>query len=153
VLLLGALVYGFVRYSAYTEDRDLLKLSFVSPDGTESPIYRLEIANTEAERSKGLMYRKPGDLAADRGMIFIFPEQKVRSFWMVNTYISLDMVFIANSGEVVGVLHDVPILNKKPRSIPKPAMYLVELLAGTAKSSGIEAGAKMKYVGVLPRGN
>ena len=94
------------------------------------------------------MYRR--SLAKDAGMIFVFPEERENSFWMKNTYISLDMVFVGRDMKVVGVLHDVPPLNELPRSVSKPSMYVVEFAAGTMKRLGIGEGALLQLETSLP---
>jgi len=121
---------------------------FRSSSGDESPPFRLEVCSNDGERAMGLMYRR--SLAKDAGMIFVFPEERENSFWMKNTYISLDMVFVGRDMKVVGVLHDVPPLNELPRSVSKPSMYVVEFAAGTMKRLGIGEGALLQLETSLP---
>ena len=126
----------------------IVNLSFVAPDGSKSEVIRSEVARTNAIRQKGLMYRR--ELAKNQGMIFVFPgPDRDIQMWMKNTYISLDMVFIDSSFKVVGVLHDIPTLNLKPRTVPAKAKYLLEIAAGEAKRINIVQGAKLHVEGTL----
>ena len=89
------------------------------------------------------MYRK--EMAKTDGMIFVYPNQSNQNFWMKNTYIPLDMVFVQQDWKVAGVLHDVPVLNTEPRKIDKPSLYVIELNSGTAKEQGIKEGSVLQY--------
>jgi uncharacterized membrane protein (UPF0127 family) len=84
------------------------------------------------------MYRT--HLGADQGMLFSWEREEPRSFWMRNTCIPLDMLFIAKDGTVVGILEQVPTLNTLPREIPCPAQHVLELNAGWARQHGVEPG-------------
>lgn len=152
LVLLALAIGAFLLYQEYYEDASKLRASFVLTNGAETPRLKLEIASTPAERQKGLMYRQPGSLDSDEGMIFVFPRMELHSFFMKNTYLSLDMVFIDRDFKVVGILHDVPILNEAPRSVSRESQYVIELLAGTAKRLGISEGATLKLHGPLPQG-
>jgi uncharacterized protein len=94
------------------------------------------------------MYRKT--LAERAGMLFIFPSERQNTFWMKNTYLSLDMVFADKSGRVVGVLEDVPPLNEEPRSVGAQSLYVLEFAAGTARKYGILVGSTMRVHSDLP---
>jgi uncharacterized membrane protein (UPF0127 family) len=94
------------------------------------------------------MYRR--SLPQDAGMIFVFPDERQNSFWMKNTYIPLDMVFVSRDMKVVGVLHDVPPLNELPRAVGKPSMYVLEFAAGTMHRYGVEQGATLAIDDPLP---
>jgi uncharacterized membrane protein (UPF0127 family) len=94
------------------------------------------------------MYRR--SLAEDAGMIFVFPEERNHSFWMKNTYIPLDMVFVDKDMKVVGLLSDVPPLNLAPRTVGKPSLYVLEFAAGTMKRYGVGEGATLKVGSPLP---
>lgn len=86
------------------------------------------------------MYRTKLD--ADRGMLFSFGDERVREFWMKNTCIPLDMLFLAKDGTVVGILEQVPVLNDERRSIGCPAAYVLEANAGWAREHGVTPGMK-----------
>lgn len=106
----------------------------------------VEVANDELARERGLMYRK--SMPADRGMLFIFPEALPRSFWMKNTYLPLDMIFINGAHQVVGVVHHAEPLTMTPRSVPTPAQYVLEVNAGFAKRFGVDADTAVTFVGL-----
>jgi uncharacterized membrane protein (UPF0127 family) len=102
----------------------------------------LEVANTEQSRAKGLMYRK--SLPARGGMVFVFAHEEPLSFWMKNTLIPLDMIFISERGIVVGVLTAEP-MTLAPRGVPTPAKFVVEVNAGFAKTHGITVGTEVAW--------
>lgn len=120
-----------------------LKVTFVTPDGGQREDYLLEVADTPAARTKGLMYRKKLDRRG--GMIFIDDHDEVQKFWMQNTYVSLDMIFVNNDRRVVGILDSVPILNTEPRFVDQPSRYVIELPAGTARKDGIVVGSRVEF--------
>ena len=92
-----------------------------------------------AEQAKGLMYREE-PLGPNAAGLFIYDKPEMRSFWMKNTYIPLDIVFLDENGEIVGI-H----LNAKPESeesieSPAPAQYVIELDAGQASALALREG-------------
>ena len=97
------------------------------------------------------MFRRLEDFPENRAMIFLFSRPEIQRFWMRNTLLSLDMIFLDHTFTVVGILSDVPPLNEISRSIEEPSQYVVELRAGTAAKSGIVAGSKLQIEGELPR--
>src|ERR1700722_594616 len=112
---------------------------------------RWEVARPEAQRERGLMFRH--SLPPHTGMIFVFERDEQIAFWMKNTLIPLDMVFIASDGTVRRVFADVPVV---PASTPddripqeqSQARYVIELPAGEAAGDGIAAGVKLDLHGV-----
>lgn len=84
------------------------------------------------------MYRR--SMPDDEGMIFSWDQESYRSFWMRNTCIPLDMLFIAADGYVTGILENVPTLNEESRAIPCPAQHVLEVNAGWCRSHGVVAG-------------
>lgn len=105
--------------------------------------FMVEIADDEAERQHGLMFRDP--LADDRGMLFEFPDVAERGFWMHNTPSPLDIVYIDPHGVIVSIAK-----NAAPQSdavIPSngPAMGVLELRAGRADEIGARAGDKVRH--------
>jgi len=116
------------------------------PDGAT---ITLELALTEDERGAGLMFRDY--LAPDRGMFFVFDEQDRWPFWMKNTFIPLDIVWLSGDGTVV----DVRAGAEPCRSDPCPsylpsdkAWAVLEINAGLAAKHGLKAGQRVRTVGV-----
>jgi uncharacterized membrane protein (UPF0127 family) len=114
-------------------------LSFITPDGKDHK-FKVEIAATDDAQTRGLMYRT--SLAEDAGMIFPFKDPHPATFWMHNTCIPLDMVFVSEDKLVIGVV-TAPPLNDASRSVPGVSKYVVELAAGVAKKNGIAIGTKL----------
>jgi uncharacterized protein len=114
------------------------KVSFQSARG--APAVAVEIARAPSETTRGLMYRT--SLGKNEGMLFSFGNERVREFWMKNTCIPLDMLFLAKDGTVVGVLEQVPVLNEVPRSIGCPATSVLEVNAGWSREHGVIPGMK-----------
>jgi uncharacterized protein len=110
--------------------------------------FYMELARTPEEMSRGLMFRR--SMQPDWGMIFIYDDDYIRRFWMKNTLIALDMIFVHSSGEVMGVVANAEPLTLVPRSVERPARYVVELNAGKAAKYGIEAGTWMRVDHVDP---
>lgn len=106
----------------------------------------VEIARRDEERQRGLMYRT--QLADDRGMLFVFEREKRLAFWMKNTCIALDMIFVAADGVIVGIEENVPTLNENTYSPGCPAKYVIEVNAGWTRKRGIRAGQRVE----LPAG-
>ena len=124
--------------------RELVCGQFFSQNAKNSPKLCFEVADTEGKRAKGLMFRKPEEMAEDRGMIFVYPEEGMRSFWMKNTFIPLDMIFLSSDKKVVGIVHDVAPMTQSPRKVDEMSQYIVELHAGSAKKWGIEKGSELR---------
>lgn len=120
----------------------MVKASFVSPDGRISH-FILEVAATPEQRARGLMFRKT--LAPDRGMVFVFPFEEIQTFYMKNTYIPLDMIFIDATYTVVGVIENAEPLSTKLLSVEKPSKFVVELNATTAAKHGIVIGSRVSF--------
>lgn len=141
IALLLLCVGAFKAYEESILGPERRSFKFISPDNSQqSPKFSLEISDDEAERAKGLMFRK--SLHPDAGMLFKYPHEQELSFWMKNTYIPLDMIFLDPNMKIVGILKSVPVLNEERRTINKPSQYTIELLAGTADKHGIKEGWK-----------
>jgi hypothetical protein len=114
-------------------------LEIVSASGVHA--FNVEMATTEPERERGLMFRK--ELPQGQGMLFDFFTDQPVSFWMHNTYIPLDMIFIRHDGVIMRVAE-----NTKPMSddlVPSgaPVRAVLEVIGGTARELGIKAGDKV----------
>lgn len=110
--------------------------------------FAVELALTEGERQRGLMFRERLD--DDAGMLFIFERTRIQSFWMKNTRLPLDMIFIAEDGTVAGIVESAEPLTLVSRRIQQPSRYVLELLAGSARQSGLAAGQRAYFEGVPP---
>ena len=106
----------------------------------------LEVAATAAERARGLMYRRR--LAADAGMLFLFPDAQLRTFWMRDTYLSLDILFIGPQRRVVGLVVAAEPLSEAPRGVGVPSKYVIEVTAGFAAAHGIGVGTPVSWTGL-----
>lgn len=102
----------------------------------------VEIARDDAARARGLMFRK--SLADDAGMLFIFERQRPRSFWMRNTCIGLDMIFVADDGVIVGIEENVPTLNDESYHVGCDARFVVEVNAGWCRRNGVRPGQRLQ---------
>lgn len=108
--------------------------------------YHVEIADDDMERMRGLQNRTT--LFPDAGMLFIFPESERHAFWMKDTLIPLDMIWLDSSRKVVHIESNVPPCRKDPCPTYTPAtaaLYVLELNAGQAASRGITLGDKAEY--------
>ncbi len=110
-------------------------------DGTYS--FDVEVADTDEERQKGLMFRQ--ELADEEGMLFDFHEERQVAFWMRNTFIPLDMIFIAADGTVRNVHANAR--PQDPTSIPSdgPVRFVLEIPGGRAAEIGLDAGDTLEH--------
>jgi len=100
--------------------------------------FTVEIAATNEARSRGLMYRR--EMADDHGMLFVFEGEGERYFWMKNTPLSLDIIFIRSDGKVGHIAKATTPFSEKTIPSIGPAHYVLEVLAGTADAQGIQPG-------------
>ncbi len=102
---------------------------------------RVELAKTKAQHERGLMYRK--SMSEDRGMLFIFPESNFWSFWMKNTNIPLDIIWLDEDRKVIDMVKGArPVKIENPPSFTpvSQARYALEVNAGFAEKNNIEIG-------------
>ncbi len=119
------------------------KITFVDAPG--SPQVEVELARDEPSRERGLMYRT--SMPESRGMLFSWQDERVRNFWMRNTCIPLDLLYVTKDGVIAGILEQVPTLNEAPRGIKCPVAHVLELNAGWARAHGVAPGMKLKIDG------
>ncbi len=113
----------------------------VFDDAPRRPRVEVELAQTDGARERGLMYRTR--MGEYEGMLFSWDEESPRSFWMHNTCLPLDMLFIAKSGVIAGVLEQVPVLNDIPRGVPCPVAHVLEVNAGWVRAHGGKPGQRI----------
>jgi uncharacterized protein len=105
-----------------------------------------EVASTRDARTRGLMWRYA--LPDGTGMLFIFAKQQPLSFWMRNTLIPLDMLFIDAEGEVVSIIENAEPRTLTSRPATGPATYVLEVPGGWTKTNGVKAGSKVRFEGI-----
>ncbi len=115
---------------------------FEDAGGTKAG-FRVEVADTAEKRRWGLMYRN--ELGTDEGMLFVFPDDGDQSFWMKNTPLSLDIIFMDARGRVVGIVHDTVPFSTRSVSIGVPSRYALEVRAGLARRNGIAVGDTARF--------
>jgi uncharacterized membrane protein (UPF0127 family) len=114
-------------------------LSIETAGGKKS--FTVELALTPAQQSQGLMFRK--SMAPDAGMLFVFPEEREQAFWMRNTYLPLDMIFIRADGSILSIAERTVPLTDDPVPSRGPARAVLELNGGSAQRLGIKPGDKV----------
>ena len=109
-------------------------------DGERS--FSIEVADEDHERAAGLMFRT--EMPDDRGMLFVFEATRPVSFWMKNTPMALDLVFIGEDGNVLAVLPGEPF-STASITPGQPTRFVLELKAGTAEKTGITEGVRLRH--------
>ncbi len=103
----------------------------------------IEVAQTPDEEQQGLMYRR--SMADSLGMLFIFDTEEEQSFWMKNTYIPLDIIYVNSKKEIVSIAQDCKPLSEESVPSNGKAIYVVEVNGGYAAEKGLKAGDKIDY--------
>jgi uncharacterized membrane protein (UPF0127 family) len=104
----------------------------------------IEIASNDSSRTMGLMFRKSMD--DTKGMLFIFPQSDMHSFWMKNTIMSLDILFVNEDKEIVKIHKNTKPYSTESLPSGKPAIYVVEVIAGFTEKYGVKEGDKIEFV-------
>jgi uncharacterized membrane protein (UPF0127 family) len=107
----------------------------------------VELARTPEEQAQGLMWRR--SLPADAGMLFVFEQSDRHAFWMRNTLIPLDLIFVGDDGRVVGIVERAEPLTTAPRDPGVPARYVLEVNGGWAAARGVRPGDRIRFEGVV----
>ncbi len=105
--------------------------------------FSVELALTPPAQARGLMFRK--ELAPDKGMLFVFPEADMRSFWMKNTLIPLDIIFIRENGKIINIVENAEPQTLTPRKSLAPAVAVLEIAGGRARALGIKPGDMVRH--------
>lgn len=109
--------------------------------------YYLELAQTLDEQKRGLMDRR--HMAPDFGMLFVYETAKPQSFWMKNTLIPLDMIFIGADGRIDSIIENAEPRSLTPRSSKGAAQYVLELIGGESARAGIQRGDQVEFANIL----
>jgi uncharacterized membrane protein (UPF0127 family) len=135
-IITGIIILAFIVIAFYLKENN-----FVVIDGEK---IKVEVADNDLERQQGLMYRE--ELCNNCGMLFVFNQEGIYSFWMKNTLIPLDMIFINSEMEVVDILHALPCEKEICESyFPKEkALYVLEVNYGMFDESIVGEKVEMK---------
>lgn len=138
VKLLSVIFLAFFLSGCLQDDKKLVLVTDVG----EIPI-AVELADTPETRRRGLMFRTK--MPRDEGMLFDFQETREVAFWMRNTFIPLDMIFIDERGTIKHIHHRA--VPQDPTSIPSkfPVRFVLEINGGLAKQYGLKPGDKVKH--------
>jgi hypothetical protein len=119
------------------------ELEFLDPNNNVVKKIDIEIADTQDKTTQGLMFRKT--MEEDQGMLFIFDSEDYKSFWMKETYFSLDIIY-ANSDKEIVTIHSYTMpLAEQTYPSGEPAQYVVEVIAGFTKKYNIKEGYKLRW--------
>lgn len=157
VILIGVAILAFIsRYyiwdeeDGFSQEIQVAEVPF-TPEGEltiyqgETPIKRLEIefAENEPERELGLMYRS--SMEENRGMLFVFPNEEPRYFYMKNTQIPLDIIYINADKQIVSIIENTTPYDETSLPSQKAAQYVLEVNAGMANKWGIKIGDTIQF--------
>ena len=146
-------IAGLLALTLYAGSAEAL-----SPAGPDGPVVSVttpqretilaELADTTEKRARGLMFRQ--SLAQDRGMLFIFPEPQQWTFWMKNTKIPLDIIWMDRDKRIVYIARNVPGCGRSDDGCPQyqptyDALYVLEIAAGMADALQLKQGAKLQF--------
>lgn len=142
IAILSALVFAPASALAQnTPDNLLTPLTVTTPKGDFT--YRVELAVTDLQKTRGLMFRRK--MPQDQGMLFEFGKARMVLMWMKNTYLPLDMVFMKADGTIARIAENTTPFSLDTISSGVPVSFVLELNAGEAARTGLKPGIKMNY--------
>lgn len=116
---------------------------YITSGETQDTIKKIdiEIADNATETQYGMMYRKHMD--PNTGMLFFMEQERQQSFWMKNTYVSLDIIYINSNHEIVSIQKNAEPLNTQSLPSEGPALYVLEVIGGFSDTHGVGKGDKL----------
>src|SRR5512137_809727 len=120
----------------------------VLESGGKSHVVKVELADTDPKRERGLMFRK--ELPDGQGMLFLFDEEREHTFWMKDTLIPLDLIFVDGAGRVTGIVARARPLTLEPRRGGGMSRVVLEVPGGWAAANGVKVGDRMRIEGIPP---
>jgi uncharacterized membrane protein (UPF0127 family) len=142
VAMLACLEGGVAASTASPNSKTVLPIDTIVVDADRGPVrFSAEIAADQASQEKGLMYRTR--LAPDAGMLFDFHAPEFQTFWMKNTVLPLDMIFIRADGTISSIAPDAVPYSETPIPSAEPVRAVLEINAGRAAALGIEPGQRV----------
>jgi uncharacterized membrane protein (UPF0127 family) len=124
------------------------RIEIVGADGHPRATVAVEIADNQASREYGLMFRK--QLGENAGMIFVFKDPQHLQFWMKNTIISLDMIFADKDGKIVGIVRRAEPFSETPDAVDGDSQYVLEVNGGFCDRHGVTSGDALRFEGFVP---
>ena len=140
-------LFGLLVAAGPVRPAELQTLEIASKTGVHA--FSVELVENDADRSKGLMFRK--ELPEGRGMLFDFHREQDVSFWMENTYIPLDMIFIRGDGRILHIQENAEPLSTRLIPSGGPVLGVLEVIGGTARKLGIKPGDRVAHAIFRPR--
>jgi uncharacterized protein len=143
---LGALLLGLAAMTLLAGACQAQPRVTIHTRGGKDVSFTVEVADTPSKREMGFQYRR--ELAADRGMIFVFGREEEHTFWMKNTPIPLDMIFIGRDRRIVGIAEQATPFSLAPRTVSVPGQFVLEINGGLCKRYGISTGDTVRFEGI-----
>ena len=122
----------------------------ISTKGGKDVALRVQVADTSAKRELGLQYRR--NLDEDRGMLFLYRSERIQTFWMKNTPIPLDLIFIGGDRRIVGIIQESVPFSTATLSVPTPSQFVLEIKGGLSRQRGIQVGDLVHFEGISLEG-
>jgi uncharacterized protein len=151
--LIGALALGGFGSACKSDGQKVGQAPAHSPQavvsvdtGGRKVPFRVELAITPEQHARGLMYRQ--HLDADAGMLFISNDVREQVFWMKNTLIPLDMIFLGADRRIVGIVQNAEPETTSERKVGAPSQYVLEIGGGLSAQLGIRTGQQVEFQGI-----
>jgi uncharacterized protein len=141
LFFLSLLSFLVLPFAGPAGAQQLQQLEIMSKNGKH--VFGVEMAVTPEEQARGLMFRR--ELPDRQGMLFDFHREQPTSFWMKNTYVPLDMIFIRADGRILNIAENTVPLSEALVSSSGPVRAVLEVIAGTSKKLGIAAGDRVVH--------
>lgn len=141
LVVLILIIISVLYLAVHTKDGNYSRVDFIHPGGTSDTVY-VEVADNLQAQEKGLMYRTSMD--HDKGMLFVFDHESRQSFWMKNTLLPLDMVFVAGDLTIIDINNNATPNNEEVFTSCGACKYVVEVNGGYCKEQNITIGDKIK---------
>ena len=140
--IISFLFFTFLFLTINAQSNEISKVVIQNENSSSIPIL-VEVMITESQQAKGMMYRK--SLDKDKGMLFLFKEPKKAVFWMKNTYIPLDLIFIKKGGGIDSIHENLEPLSTKKIKSKNNVIAVLEILGGQVKINKINSDSKILF--------
>jgi uncharacterized protein len=127
---------------------DVVRIPVTVDAESGSVTFQSEICDTPEERNRGMMFRT--SMGEREGMIFLFPHEQQLSFYMKNTLVSLDMIFIRGDHTILGIIESAVPKSEQSRAVPGNSQFVLEVPGGTSAALGIKPGQNVSFYAPIP---